>query len=74
MFCFGINQFLFPDAFSVKPDSSVLSIRYVYHILLKNQNWIYSLKKGVGVPHVYPKDLADVKYTYSLSRQRQEIH
>jgi hypothetical protein len=53
------NQPIFvSDAFSVKPYLSVLSIRYVFHILLKNQNWIYSLKKGVGVPHVYPKDLA----------------
>lgn len=55
------NQPIFvSDAFSVKPDLSILSIRYVFHILLKNQNWIYSLKKGVGVPHVYPKDLANL--------------
>jgi type I restriction enzyme, S subunit len=55
------NQPIFvSDAFSVKPDLSILSIRYVFHILLKNQNWIYGLKKGVGVPHVYPKDLANL--------------
>ncbi|WMN11730.1 restriction endonuclease subunit S [Marivirga salinae] len=46
------------DAFSVKPDLSILHTRYVYHFLLNHQYWIHNLKKGVGVPHVYPKDLA----------------
>lgn len=46
------------DAFSVKPDLSILNIRYVFHFLLKHQTWIHNLKRGVGVPHVYPKDLA----------------
>ncbi len=46
------------DAFSVQPDLSILNIRYVFHFLMKNQGWIHDLKKGVGVPHVYPKDLA----------------
>ena len=46
------------DAFSVKPDLTILSTRYVFHFLLKHQTWIHDLKRGVGVPHVYPKDLA----------------
>ena len=49
------------DAFSVKPDLNILNTKYVFHFLLNNQNWIYNLKKGSGVPHVYPKDLAKLQ-------------
>ena len=45
------------DAFSVKTDETILSTKYVYHFLLQNQQKIYAMKKGSGVPHVYPKDL-----------------
>jgi type I restriction enzyme S subunit len=45
------------DAFSIKPNLLLLVTRYVYHFLLNNQLIIYNLKKGSGVPHVYPKDL-----------------
>lgn len=46
------------DAFSIKPNIEVLNTRYIYYFLLQNQGKIYNLKKGSGVPHVYPKDLA----------------
>lgn len=46
------------DAFSIKPNIEVLNTRYTYYFLLQNQGKIYNLKKGSGVPHVYPKDLA----------------
>lgn len=49
------------DAFSVKPDLALLNTRYVFHFLLNNQAWIHNLQKGSGVPHVYPKDLAQLK-------------
>ena len=49
------------DAFSVKPDLSILSTKYVLHSLLNNQAWIHNLQKGVGVPHVYPKDLGKLE-------------
>ncbi len=56
------NQPIFvSDAFSVLPEPSVLEIRYIYHLLLNKQSWIYKLQKGVGVPHVYPKDLAKLE-------------
>lgn len=45
------------DAFSIKPSKDLLNTLYIYHILKSKQNMIYKLKKGVGVPHVYPKDL-----------------
>jgi len=45
------------DAFSIKTNESLLQIKYVYHFLLQNQQKIHAMKKGSGVPHVYPKDI-----------------
>lgn len=61
------------DAFSVKPDLSILNTRYVFHFLLNNQFWIYNLKKGSGVPHVYPKDLAKLLIPIPPLEVQQEI-
>jgi len=60
-------------AFSVKPNLSILSVRYVFHFLLKHQGWIYNLKRGAGVPHVYPKDLANFLTPIPPLRVQQEI-
>lgn len=46
------------DAFSIKSDETLLDLKYVYHFLLQHQQKIYGMKKGSGVPHVYPKDLS----------------
>ncbi|AFI46875.1 restriction endonuclease subunit S [Pasteurella multocida subsp. multocida] len=46
------------DAFSIKPNEHLLLTKYVYHFLLSNQRKIFMMKKGSGVPHVYPKDVA----------------
>lgn len=46
------------DAFSVKPINSDLMTKYIYHFLLQNQQKIFNMKKGSGVPHVYSKDLS----------------
>lgn len=49
------------DAFSVKPNINILNIKYLLHFLLNKQSWIHDLKRGIGVPHVYPKDVAKLK-------------
>ena len=49
------------DAFSIKPNPSLLITRYVYHFLMSNQNIIFAMKNGSGVPHVYPKDVSVLK-------------
>ena len=46
------------DAFSIKPLEEMLSTKYLYHCLLEKQEIIFNLKKGSGVPHVYPKDVS----------------
>ena len=61
------------DAFSVKTDETILSTKYVYHFLLKNQQKIYAMKKGSGVPHVYPKDLGVLEIPIPPLSVQQEI-
>lgn len=48
------------DAFSIKPFDKMLSTKYLYHYLLKKQEYLFSLKRGSGVPHVYPKDASKI--------------
>ena len=48
------------DAFSIKPFDKMLSTKYLYHYLLEKQGILFSLKKGSGVPHVYPKDVSRI--------------
>ena len=61
------------DAFSVKTDETILSTKYVYHFLLENQQKIYAMKKGSGVPHVYPKDLGILEIPIPPLSVQQEI-
>lgn len=48
------------DAFSIttKPQ---LKTRFLYHWLKNQQDFLHSLKRGSGVAHVYPKDIAKLK-------------
>ena len=48
------------DAFSVKPTSGIIP-KYCYHWLLSQQEQIYDLQSGGGVPHVYPRNLAQLR-------------
>lgn len=42
-------------------DNRMLSNIYLYYCLLEQQDFIYSLQRGSGQPHVYGKDLAKIK-------------
>ena len=48
------------DAFSIKPFDRILSSKFLYYYLLEIQGILFSLKKGSGVPHVYPKDVSRI--------------
>lgn len=53
------NQPIFvSDAFTVEP-KELLSHKYLYHWLKKNQEKIHATQKGAGVPHVHGKDIAN---------------
>lgn len=48
------------DAFSIATNPQI-NTRFLYHWLKNKQDFLHSLKKGSGVPHVYPKDIAKLK-------------
>ena len=48
------------DAFSIKPDPSLLLTRFVYLFLLKQQQRLHDMKVGGAVPHVYTKFVAPI--------------
>lgn len=48
------------DAFSIEPLKGALIPKFLYHYLLEKQEILFSLKKGSGVPHIYPKDVSKI--------------
>jgi type I restriction enzyme, S subunit len=44
------------DAFSIHPDNNVLSPKFLYYVLKKDQTKIHNMSKGAGVPHIRAKD------------------
>lgn len=48
------------DAFSIATNPQ-LNTRFLYHWLKNKQDFLHSLKKGSGVAHVYPKDIAKLQ-------------
>lgn len=42
-------------------DESKVLTKYVFYILKGQQEYIYSLQRGAGQPHVYPKDLVGIE-------------
>ena len=49
------------DAFSVVSNGEELLNRYCYHFLQSHQESIHALQSGGGVPHVYPKHVAELR-------------
>ena len=48
------------DSFSVNPDKNHFLPKFVFYFLKNKQEYIYSKKKGSGIPHVYGKDLSKI--------------
>ncbi|MBF1196921.1 MAG: restriction endonuclease subunit S [Fusobacterium periodonticum] len=48
------------DAFSIESFEDALIPKFLYHYLLEKQEILFSMKKGSGVPHVYPKDVSKI--------------
>lgn len=48
------------DAFSIEPHEVALIPKFLYHYLLEKQEILFGMKKGSGVPHVYPKDVSKI--------------
>ncbi|MCY4171150.1 MAG: restriction endonuclease subunit S, partial [Bacteroidetes bacterium] len=45
------------DGFSIKSNSSIAIMKYIFYFLSNNQSKIYNMKCGAGIPHVYVKNL-----------------
>lgn len=46
-------------------------VRYLYYLLSFHQEFIYSLQSGGAQPHIFPKDIAGIKYKLpSLDEQK----
>ena len=48
------------DAFSIKGNDSIIT-KYMYYYLQSKQEYIYSTKKGGGVPHVHISSIDKMK-------------
>lgn len=60
------------DAFSITTDPQ-LNTRFLFHWMKNKQEFLHSLKKGSGVPHVYPKDIARLKIPVPPLEVQKEI-
>ncbi len=60
------------DAFSIITNPQV-NTRFLYHWLKNQQDFLHSLKKGSGVAHVYPKDIAKLKIPVPPLEVQEEI-
>ena len=62
------------DAFTVKPKKDVeLNIKYLYYFLKAQQEVIYGMQKGVGVPHVYGTDVARLQIPIPSLAEQERI-
>ena len=67
------NQPIFvSDAFTVEP-KELLSHKYLYHWLKKNQEKIHATQKGAGVPHVHGKDIANFLIPIPSLQEQERI-
>lgn len=62
------------DAFTIKPlDENICKTKYLYTVLKAKQNYVYSLQSGMGIPHLYTKDLIDYEIPLPPLDVQEEI-
>ena len=61
------------DCFSIIPINNSLNNNYLYYYLKSIQNSIYELQSGAGQPHVYSKDLLNIKIPIPSIEKQEEI-
>lgn len=61
------------DAFTVDPKDGGFDIKFIYYYLVNNQDRIFELQKGAGVPHVHGRDIANFQIPYPPLPIQQEI-
>ena len=62
------------DCFSIIPKENTIDNNYLYYLLKITQDKIYKSQTGTAQPHVYSKDLQDLKIPMpSLERQKEIV-
>jgi len=62
------------DCFSIIPKNNSINNTYLYYLLKTIQDKIYKLQTGTAQPHIYSKDLQNLKiHIPSLERQQEII-
>lgn len=61
------------DCFSIKPQDDSVSNNYLYYVLKGLQSKIYKKQTGTAQPHVYSKDIQDLKISLPSLERQQEI-
>ena len=62
------------DCFSIIPKNNSINNTYLYYLLKTTQDKIYKTQTGTAQPHVYSKDLQDLKIQVpSVERQKEII-
>jgi len=72
-----VNYFEIPifasDCSAIVAKSNEILLKYVYYMLKYQQKIIYDFQRGGGQPHVYPKDLMDLKLKLPTFSTQKEI-
>jgi len=62
------------DCFSIMPKENTIDNNYLYYLLKTTQDKIYKSQTGTAQPHVYSKDLQNLKIPVpSLERQKEIV-
>jgi restriction endonuclease S subunit len=62
------------DCFSIIPKNNSINNTYLYYFLKNIQDNIYKLQSGTAQPHIYSKDLQNIKISVpSIERQKEII-
>ena len=61
------------DCFSMSPKNNLTDNTYLYYFLKNNQNKIYKFQTGTAQPHVYSRDLQNIKITVPTLERQKEI-
>jgi len=61
------------DCFSIIPKNNSINNTYLYYLLKTIQDKIYKLQTGTAQPHIYSKDLQNIKIPIPPLEKQQEI-
>jgi type I restriction enzyme S subunit len=61
------------DCFSIMPKNNLINNNYLYYFLKISQDKIYKTQSGAAQPHVYSKDLQNLKIPIPSLEQQKEI-